>query len=280
MEQAIFQKGSTTYYWSSKFFPPSIREDVFRFYSFVRVVDDYVDQPASDVKSFNRIRTLWTGAISDEAFDVSPQAADTVDARVIKNIVYIVRKYDCPVEWVESFFDSMQMDIDHRKYQTISNVLEYIYGSAEVIGLFMSKIMGLPTEAYQFAKMQGRAMQFVNFIRDIREDNELGRQYFPVEDLQKHGLKSLQQSEIMDNPESFRLFLLEQINRYNLWQAEANKGFAYIPRKLRVPLRTAVDMYNWTARQIEKDPQIVLSKKVKPTKQRVLLTVLKRSIIV
>lgn len=41
-DEEIFKKGSTTYYWSSKFFPKKVRKDVLKFYSFVRVVDDYV----------------------------------------------------------------------------------------------------------------------------------------------------------------------------------------------------------------------------------------------
>lgn len=278
MEDEIFRNGSTTYYWSSKFFPPNIRDDVFRFYSFVRVVDDYVDKPIPDKKAFEAIRQLWQGAIADEGFSTNQQADDSVDLRVVKNMVFIMQKYDCPKEWIEAFFRSMDWDIERRKYKTTSDTLEYIYGSAEVIGLVMSKIMGLPTEAQTFAKMQGRAMQFVNFIRDVREDNELGRQYFPAETLQKYDLKNLTQIEAKKNPENFAQFMRSQIRLYQEWQQEAAKGFRYIPRRLRIPLRTAVDMYNWTAKQIEKDPLIVLSKKIKPSKRQVLLTAIKRSL--
>jgi phytoene synthase len=85
----------------------------------------------------------------------------------------------------------MQMDIDKREYKTLDDTLEYIYGSAEVIGLFMAQIMGLPEEAHDFAKMQGRAMQFINFIRDIDEDITLGRRYFPTQDLKEFSLANL-----------------------------------------------------------------------------------------
>ena len=276
MEEAIFKNGSTTYYWSSRFFPKSIREDVFRFYSFVRVVDDYVDQSKPDVKALNELRGRWRTAQASPNFSTDSLAKDSKNDRVIKNIVYIVRKYSCSPEWVEAFFASMEMDVKCRKYNNLSDTLEYIYGSAEVIGLFMARIMSLPETAYEAAKMQGRAMQFVNFIRDVDEDNHLGRQYFPADLLRVFGLENLSKSEAKKKPEQFAQFMNEQIRLYRQWQEQANTGFVFIPRRLRVPLRTAVDMYNWTAKQIEQDPMVVFSRKVKPHKRRVLRTVLKR----
>lgn len=250
---------------------------MFRFYSFVRVVDDYVDQPIPNTKAFGSIRKLWASASANKSFVTEQEPGDTVDERIIKNVVYIVRKYNCPNEWIEAFFKSMEWDITRRKYKTTPDTIEYIYGSAEVIGLVMSKIMGLPKQAEKYAQMQGRAMQFVNFIRDVSEDNELGRQYFPLESLEKFGLKNLSQNEAKKNSEQFVNFMRGQVQLYQEWQQEAAKGFVYIPRRLRIPLRTAVDMYNWTAHQIEKDPMVVFTRKIKPTKQRVLLTAIRRS---
>jgi phytoene synthase len=145
-----------------------------------------------------------------------------------------------------------------------------VYGSAEVIGLMMSRIMGLPKEAYSAAKYQGRAMQWINFIRDIQEDNELGRCYFPQDELKKYGLKNLSKTSAEQDPEAFKDFMLFQIARYDEWQSKAREGFEYIPKRLLAPLKTAVDMYDWTARQIAVEPMIVFDKKVKPSKQQVM----------
>ncbi len=59
IERDIFKKGSTTYYFSSKFFAKGVRDDVFKLYSFVRVVDDYVDMIPPDVESFKYIIRRW-----------------------------------------------------------------------------------------------------------------------------------------------------------------------------------------------------------------------------
>ena len=119
-------------------------------------------------------------------------------------------------------------------------------------------------------------MQFVNFIRDVQEDNHMGRLYFPASSLRHYDLQSLQEKDVRHKPHEFKQFMREQVSIYNNWQQQANKGFAFIPRRLRVPLRTAVDMYNWTAKQIEKDPLIVFTRKVKPSKWRVIRSALFR----
>ena len=63
-EQQIFKKGSTTYYFSSKFFPKSSKEDVFKLYSFVRLADDFVDKVPSDIKNFNKLEKAWKSKLA------------------------------------------------------------------------------------------------------------------------------------------------------------------------------------------------------------------------
>jgi len=69
-------------------------------------------------------------------------------------------------------------------------------------------------------------------------------------------------------------FLQGHLARYEAWQAEAEAGYPFIPRRPRTAVRTAGDMYNWTARQIEADPFVVFERKVKPRKARIMLRAL------
>jgi phytoene synthase len=173
----------------------------------------------------------------------------------------------------------MQMDVDKKQYEKLEDTIEYIYGSAEVIGLFMARIMQLPIKPYEYARMQGRAMQWINFLRDIDEDNHLGRSYFPKNTLKKFGLKDLNKETVHANPVNFKKFMNEQLNLYEQWQSQADKGFSYIPKRLRIPLQTATDMYNWTAKEIRKDPFIIYQKKIKPKKHRIIKTAAKNSVV-
>jgi len=270
LEKNIFKKGSTTYYWSSKFFPPAVRRDVFKLYSFVRVADDYVDEQPNRPKEFFVLKTAWQTGETNQL--------SNLNKKVLANIIELSEKYDFKREWIDSFLAAMESDLLPRPHKTLKESQTYVYGSAGVIGLMMARIMGLSKSADQYALLQGQAMQWINFIRDVNEDNALGRSYLPQNELKKFGLKNLSKQEATKKPEEFKAFMQMQILRYRDWQTAANKGFQFIPRRLLIPLKTAVDMYDWTAEQIERDPFIVFERKIKPSKMRVLCAVIRNNI--
>ena len=276
-DEEIFRAGSTTYYFSSKFFPKGVRDDVFKLYSFVRIVDDLIDQDKPDRQTFEHIEKRWKHIKKNLGKELK-KADDSVYERVLMNIAFIVHRYECDPAWIDAFLKSMRMDLEKRRYKKIDQTLEYIYGSAEVIGLCMARILRLKEASYESAKMQGRAMQFINFIRDINEDNAFGRQYFPDEDLAAFGLKDLSEHETAKKPAEFREFIEYQVKRYNEWQKEASKGFKYIPKRMRIAVRTAVDMYMWTGKKLAENPSLIYEKKLKPSRGRVVRTGMKRTI--
>lgn len=275
-EKQIFKTGSTTYYWSSAFFPERTREDVFKLYSFVRIADNFVDATPQDIKSFIQLKKAWNKIVKDGK---APSKRLHSDSRLaVLNMHEVYTKYTFSKEWITAFLDAMQADTVKKEYRTLKETQAYMYGSAEVIGLMMAKIIGVPKEGYEAARIQGRAMQYINFIRDIAEDVSLGRQYIPTSELKLYGLPSLSVDDAYRHPAAFRECIEAQVARYAQWQEQANRGFKYIPRTQRIALRTAVDMYNWTAQSIAKNPFIVFDKKIKPSKSRVVARALVRSI--
>lgn len=275
--KTIFKKGSTTYFFASAFFPKKIREDVYRLYSFVRVADDYVDQVPPQRDRFMQLERLYKLNRQNPNLNTTIHERDPLNKRVIKNIEYVARKYQFQSSWIDAFLFAMRSDLDHKPYSKLHDSLGYVYGSAEVVGLMMNRILGISPEADEFAKLQGRAMQWVNFIRDIKEDNELSRRYFPATDLKKFSLPDLSEQTARQNPERFGRFIRYQIKRYQAWQLKAEEGYKFIPRRLRIPVKTAAQAYNWTAEVIAENPLIVFDKKVKPTKKQ-LLILLQRNI--
>jgi len=186
---------------------------------------------------------------------------------IIDSFLDVSRRRAFEDAWTEAFLDSMEADLSKSRYDTLEETLGYIYGSAEVIGLFMAAIMGLGPEARAAAAALGRSMQYINFIRDIAEDNGLGRTYLP---LALSGLADLREETARADPDAFIAFMRAQADLYRGWQAEAESGFGYIPWRSRVPIMTASRMYNWTAAAIQRDPFIVFRRKVKPSKIRIL----------
>ncbi|MDQ5951248.1 MAG: 15-cis-phytoene synthase, partial [Patescibacteria group bacterium] len=251
---SIFKQGSRTYFYSSLFFPAKVKDDVFTLYSFVRTADDYVDQVPAQVKSFRRFRKEYEAALSGKP----------CQNEIIQAYVSLAIRKNFDPQWTEAFLDAMESDLNTHTYRTLEKTISYMHGSAEVIGLMMAKIMDLPPSAYQYAKKLGRAMQYVNFIRDIAEDLELGRNYFPQTEMKKYGLASLSYQHTSHNQPNYKRFMAAQLQRYNAWQEMAATGFKLIPRRYLIPIKTASDLYNWSASQIAKDPMIVYQKKMKP----------------
>jgi phytoene synthase len=258
---AIFERGSKTYFNSSVFFPEAVRRDVFALYAFVRVADDYVDVVPQDREGFQAFRAAYQRAVA---------SGQPIGDLVIDGFVELGRRRGFDPAWTEAFLDSMAADLVKSTYDDLGETLRYIYGSAEVIGLYMAAIMGLPPAAYPTAKALGRSMQYINFIRDIAEDNQLGRRYLPLDG---SGLDGLRAEDAAAAPDAFRAFMRRQADLYLSWQAEAEGGFRFIPPRSRIPIMAASRMYNWTARTIQRDPFVVFRRKVKPGKPRILASV-------
>jgi len=260
---SIFRKGSRTYFYSSLFFPTHIRREVFILYGFVRKTDNYVDVLPQNRAGFYEFK---------ENYYQAKQGKETGDI-VIDSFVRLAERKGFQDEWVEAFLHSMELDLTKTRYETLNEVLEYIYGSAEVIGLMMAQIIGLHKESFEHAKYLGRAMQYINFIRDIDEDLDLGRVYFPQTDLKQHGLENLTYEHVKQHPEQFTRFIKSQLDRYCQWQKQAEEGYGFIPKRYLISIKTASEMYHWTAEQIMHHPFIVYDMKVKPMISKILLTV-------
>jgi phytoene synthase len=258
----VFRAGSTTYFNSSLFFPPRIRERVFTLYAFVRVADNYVDAFPQREKEFRAFRRRYEAALR------GTPAGDTI----IDPFVRLSAERSFDLAWTKAFLDSMEADLSKQNYDTIEEALAYVYGSAEVIGLFMARIMDLPEESYPAAAMLGRAMQYINFIRDIAEDTSLGRRYLPLNGASPRIVTA---DYARQNPGEFSAFIGGHLACYRLWQKEAVAGYRFIPRRYRVPIKTAADMYWWTAKRIQKQPLVVFDQKIKPSRGRIYLGILK-----
>jgi phytoene synthase len=262
-EQAeVFRLGSKTYFNSSLFFPPQIRERVFTLYAFVRVADNYVDAVPQKAGEFRDFRRGYEAAL----------AGNPANDTIIDPFLKLSAECGFDSGWTKAFLDSMEADLSKNNYDTLDEILAYVYGSAEVIGLFMSRIMELPETAQPAAAMLGRAMQYINFIRDIAEDAGLGRRYLPLNgaspDIVKAGYAKTHSRE-------FAAFIARHLEIYREWQKAAVSGYAYLPQRYRIPIATAADMYWWTAAVIAKRPFVVFERKVKPSRPRIYLRILK-----
>lgn len=264
----IFKKGSKTYYGSSFFFPKAIRDEVCTLYAFVRIFDDLVDAVPAKRQDFLTLKDYLEKKLTDKNF--TNLAISASHSLVVDKFIEQIKRLEFEISWVDSFIWAMEQDLDKSEYETWDELLQYIHGSAEVVGLMMAKIMGLPDAALEAAKMLGRSMQYINFIRDIQEDISLGRRYLPAEDLRRFGLSKIDEVSASQQHDNFRDLINFSISRYDKIRELAHEGFKYIPKRLAIPIMMADNLYAYTGRVIRKNPLVVFKVKVKPSKARIV----------
>jgi phytoene/squalene synthetase len=174
--KVITQRYSTSFSLGIRAFDKKYRYPIYAIYGFVRYADEIVDTFHEFDKEllFKNFKADTYQAIAQK-ISLNP---------VLHSFQYAVNKYNIPHDLIEAFLHSMEMDIDKSKYDP-QQYNEYIYGSAEVIGLMCLMIFCEgDLKAYEnltpYARSLGAAFQKINFLRDIKSDYyERGRVYFP-----------------------------------------------------------------------------------------------------
>jgi len=188
---------STSFSLATKMLSKSIRQDIYNIYGFVRFADEIVDS----FHDYNKEELFKNFVI-----DLERALDDKISMNPILNSFQIsFHKYNIDKELVNSFLKSMRMDLYKKEYLTEEEFKEYIYGSADVVGLMclMVFVNGNKEKYDQLkdsAMALGSAFQKVNFLRDLKADHDsLNRTYFPNTDLSR--LDEASKKEIIDDIE-------------------------------------------------------------------------------
>tara|TARA_B100001778_G_scaffold331526_1_gene336074 strand:+ start:456 stop:1304 length:849 start_codon:yes stop_codon:yes gene_type:complete len=224
--KVVIKRYSTSFYFSSSLLSKSIRQDIFNIYGFVRLADEIVDTfhefPKKELlMEFEN--ELWRSI--DNKISLNP---------ILNSFQNTVNKYSIPKDLINSFLDSMKMDLNKKQYNTIEEYKKYIYGSADVVGLMCLKVFvkgseKLYTELSPFAISLGSAFQKVNFLRDIKDDSDiLNRVYFPNVDMNDFNEKAKKE------------IILEIENDFK----NAVKGIVKLPKNSKFAVYIAYRYYN------------------------------------
>lgn len=175
--QLITQLYSTSFSSAIKLLHKDLRNPIYAIYGFVRVADEIVDT----FHDFEK-KALLEEFIRDTELALQRKISTNP---VLHAFQQVVHQYNIPNELIQAFLHSMSMDLDKSVYHSTSEIDEYIYGSAEVVGL-MCLCVFCEGDLKQYeslkasARKLGAAFQKVNFLRDMNADfNQLQRTYFP-----------------------------------------------------------------------------------------------------
>lgn len=230
----VIKRYSTSFYFSSSLLSKTIRQDIFNIYGFVRLADEIVDTfheyPKQELlEDFEK--ELWRSV--DNKISLNP---------ILNSFQHTVNKYSIPKDLINSFLDSMKMDLEKKEYNSVEEYKKYIYGSADVVGLMCLKVFVKGSESSfselsPFAISLGSAFQKVNFLRDLKDDsNVLNRVYFPNVDMNNFNEKS--KKEI--------IFEIEKDF------ANAVKGIVKLPKNSKFAVYIAYRYYNKLLKKLKR----------------------------
>jgi len=173
----VTKKYSTSFSLAVNMLSPKIREAIYSIYAFVRFADEIVDSFHDYEKEalLNEFERDYYKAF-DQNISLNP---------ILNCFQHTVKKYNITDDLIQSFLKSMRADLKKETYETVEEYNDYIYGSADVVGLMCLKVfVNGDAEKYESLKEPamklGSAFQKVNFLRDLKDDYELlHRSYFP-----------------------------------------------------------------------------------------------------
>lgn len=227
-----------------------IRDAVYAVYGFVRLADEIVD-------SFDGYDKEVLLMEFEEEYERAMERGISTNP-VINSFQKTVRDYAIEDSLVRAFLKSMKMDLYHSNYHS-DEIKEYIYGSAEVVGLICLKIFVMgDRKKYErlipYARRLGAAFQKINFLRDLKNDTlNLHRVYFPI--LEKEPLTE----------KSKRIILDEIYEDYKV----AEEGIVQLPRCARFGVYTAYMYYLALTKRIEHTPaESLLDKRIRVSNRR------------
>jgi 15-cis-phytoene synthase len=259
----------STYYYATRWFPREVRPKVHALYGFVRVPDEWVDnpEPGSDVRGklqdFRRqLVDGYQGITPTE-----PCLRAFCDTALESNI---------PISEPLCFLDAMEQDIDKLRYKTYTELEEYMRGSAAAVGVMMCYILGASNDpkVVNPAVKLGEAMQMTNFLRDVGEDTERKRIYLPQDDMARFGITD----EIVfarSKSDAFVDLLKFEIQRTRQLYRAAEAGLPNLPVKARKPVRLALELYEMILDKVEKSDYDVLQTRARTTKHEKLWVAIK-----
>ena len=229
---------STSFSLATKMLAPSIRQDIYNIYGFVRFADEIVDTFHNYEKE---------NLFNDFEKDLHKSIESRISLNPILNSFQeTVHKYGIQKELYNSFMDSMRLDLHKSEYLSMAEYKQYIYGSADVVGLMCLKVFvnGDNTryeDLKESAMSLGSAFQKVNFLRDLKSDyDELSRSYFPNVDLSQ--LNEINKKQIIQEiEEDFHKGL---------------KGIAHLPVEAKFGVYTAYIYYKKLLQKLKKIPSL------------------------
>lgn len=258
--RVVTEKYSTSFSSAIRLLHKDLRTPIFNIYGFVRLADEIVDT----FHDYNKPRLLEE--FRKETYDAIERGISCNP--ILNSFQSTVNKYNISLDLIEAFFHSMKMDLIRTRYEQ-DEYKEYVYGSAEVVGL-MCLCVFCEGNREEYDKLKtaaqslGAAFQKVNFLRDIKADHDgLSRVYFPRCDFNNFTTEQKQHIEAEIHKDFHNAY----------------KGIRKLPMKARFGVYVAYKYYLSLFNKIKRmKPALVLEQRIRIPNYRKLMIILRAGV--
>ena len=175
----VARSRAKNFYYSFVLLSAQQRKAMCAIYAFMRYCDDLSDEPGAARAPMERWRAELEDALEGR-FSEHP---------VWPAFHHTVKRFGIPHDYFRQMIDGVTSDLESHRFETFDDLYQYCYRVASVVGLTIIHIFGFDTRsALPLAEKCGIAFQLTNILRDVREDADAGRIYFPMEDLRRFGV--------------------------------------------------------------------------------------------
>ncbi|HEX7861452.1 MAG TPA: presqualene diphosphate synthase HpnD [Verrucomicrobiae bacterium] len=184
VSEAITRKSASNLALAFVLLPREKRQEMAALYAFCREVDDIADDESTPVEVRAAKLEAWRGDVRKACDGGQPQFA------VNRELQPVIQRRGLRFEHFDELLKGVEMDLEKRDYATLEELELYCYRVASVVGLLSIEIFGYTNPACRdYAVYLGKALQFTNILRDVRNDAERGRVYLPLELCERFGVK-------------------------------------------------------------------------------------------
>ena len=259
--QRLHRQHGTTYYWATRTLPRVKQPHVHALYGLCRYADEIVDDLSSGGPNDEGANAARAERLEQlEALLVDGLQKHRSDHPVLKAVVVTAGAFDLPSEAFQRFFAAMRADLTVTSYATYPDLERYMDGSAAVIGELMLPILEpVDDVAFHGARDLGIAFQLTNFLRDVGEDLDRGRVYFPQDELKEFDVDV----HARRVSEAWREFCRFQIARIDDLYRNADDAIRLLPRSSARSIRAARILYSEILRRIELNDFDVFSQRAR-----------------
>jgi 15-cis-phytoene synthase len=270
--RSITRSAAKNFYYAFLVLPMAKRQALCAVYAYMRRCDDIADDIKLPAHERRQSLDAWLDAFH------RAESGNPTDDPVLLALTDTQRRYKIPVELLDQLAYGTGMDIQDNPdsassgsaelqvlYRTFSDLRQYCYRVASVVGLVCIRIFGYRDPAAEaLAENLGLAFQFTNIIRDIREDADMGRIYLPAEDLERFKIApaDFRQAAI---PERLRWLLAAEADRAREYYASARELMLLIDEDSQPALWVLVTIYRRLLEKISDRKYDVFGRKISLT---------------